>query len=319
MRRRFPILGRVSLSPQRYRVITVGALVLLMVIVVTGAAVRLTGSGLGCEDWPRCSDERFIDVSDSHTAIEQVNRLFTGLVAVTVIAAVLGSLWRVPRRGDLTKLSLGLVAGVVGQIVLGGVTVLVDLHPLAVQAHFLLSMILVANAVVLVHRAGEPDHGVRTAAVTLTAARLTWLLAAAAAVAIVAGTVVTGAGPHAGDEEARRFGVDIAAATRVHGVTVIVAVAIAVVLSVWLTRRPEDRRPLQTPLSTWIFVALLQAAVGYTQYFNDVPPLLVGIHVAGATLLWAMTVQLVLTVRRVAPEQGEESHTSPGLVASRRT
>jgi cytochrome c oxidase assembly protein subunit 15 len=309
----------VTLSPQRYRVITVGALVALMVIVVTGAAVRLTGSGLGCEDWPRCSDERLIDVSDSHTAIEQVNRLFTGLVAVAVIAAVLGSLWRVPRRRDLTVLSIGLVAGVVGQIVLGGVTVLVDLHPLAVQAHFLLSMILVANAVVLVHRAGEPDDGVRTAAVTPTAVRLTWLLAAAAAVAIVTGTVVTGAGPHAGDEEARRFDVDIAGAARVHGITVIVALAVAVALSVWLTRRPEDRRRLQTPLSTWIFVGLLQAAVGYTQYFNDVPPLLVGVHVAGATVLWAMTVELVLTVRLVAPERGEEARTAPGLVASRRT
>jgi heme a synthase len=309
----------VTLSPQRYRVITVGALVALMVIVVTGAAVRLTGSGLGCDDWPRCSDERLIDVSDSHTAIEQVNRLFTGLVAVAVIGAVLGSLWRVPRRRDLAVLSVGLVAGVVGQIVLGGVTVLVDLHPLAVQAHFLLSMILVANAVVLVHRAGEPDHGVRTAAVTPTAARLTWLLATAAAVAIVTGTVVTGAGPHAGDEEARRFDVDIAGAAQVHGITVIVALAVAVALSVWLTRRPEDRRRLQTPLSTWIFVGLLQAAVGYTQYFNDIPPLLVGIHVAGATVLWAMTVQLVLTVRHVAPERGEEARTAPGLVASRRT
>jgi cytochrome c oxidase assembly protein subunit 15 len=314
-----PILGRVTLSPQRYRMITVGALVLLIVIVVTGAAVRLTGSGLGCEDWPRCSDDKFIDVSDNHTAIEQVNRLFTGLVAVTVIAAVLGSLWRVPRRRDLTALSLGLVAGVVGQIVLGGVTVLVDLHPLAVQAHFLLSMILVANAAVLVHRAGEPDQAVRTAAVGPATTRLTWLLGVAAAVAIVTGTVVTGAGPHAGDEEARRFDVAITTVARIHGITVIVALAVAVALSAWLARRPEDRHRLQTPLSTWIFVGLLQAAVGYTQYFNDVPPLLVGIHVAGATVLWAMTIHLLLATREavVAPREGARA--APGLVASRRT
>jgi cytochrome c oxidase assembly protein subunit 15 len=307
----------VALSPQRYRAITVGALVALMVIVVTGAAVRLTGSGLGCDDWPRCSDERLIDVSSGHAAIEQVNRLFTGLVAVAVIAAVLGSLWRVPRRRDLTALSLGLVAGVVGQIVLGGVTVLVDLHPLAVQAHFLLSMILVANAVVLVHRAGEPDDGGRTQVVTPVSARLTWLLAVASAVAIVTGTVVTGAGPHAGDEEARRFDVAIAAAARVHGVAVVVALVIAVGLSGWLTRRPDDRRRLQAPLSTWIFVGLLQAAVGYTQYFNDVPPLLVGIHVAVATVLWAMTVRLVLNTRRVMPSVTEAGRDRvSGLVAS---
>ncbi len=107
------------ISPERYRNITAIALGLLMVIVVTGAAVRLTGSGLGCDDWPRCNDQQLVDVSSGHAAIEQVNRLFTGLVALAVILAVLGSLWRQPRRRDLTWLSLGLVAGVIGQIVLG--------------------------------------------------------------------------------------------------------------------------------------------------------------------------------------------------------
>jgi cytochrome c oxidase assembly protein subunit 15 len=306
----------VTISPGRYRAITVGALVGLMVIVVTGAAVRLTGSGLGCRDWPRCSDERLIDVSSGHAAIEQINRLFTGLVAVAVIAAVLGSLWRQPRRRDLTLLSLGLVAGVVGQIVLGGVTVLVDLHPVAVQAHFLLSMILVTDAVVLVHRAGEPDEGNRTRGVTPMSARFTWLVAVATGVALVTGTVVTGAGPHAGDEEARRFDVPISEAARVHGISVTVALMLAVVLGVRLARHEGDRPLLQASLSTWIFVGLLQAAVGYTQYFNDVPPLLVGIHVAGATLLWAATVRLVLATHVVAVEPRTLEWAAPGLVAS---
>jgi cytochrome c oxidase assembly protein subunit 15 len=309
----------VSISPRRYRAITVGALVGLMVIVVTGAAVRLTGSGLGCRDWPQCSEERLIDVSSGHAAIEQINRLFTGLVAVAVIAAVLGSLWRRPRRRDLTLLSLGLVAGVVGQIVLGGVTVLVDLHPLAVQAHFLLSMILVADAVVLVHRAGEPDDGSRSRAVTSGSARLAWLVAVATGVALVTGTVVTGAGPHAGDEEARRFDVPISDAARVHGISVTVALLLAVALAFRLSRHGGDRQRLQAPLSTWIFVGLLQAAVGYTQYFTDVPPLLVGIHVAGATLLWAMTVRLVLTTQLVAIDGRTLERPAPGLVASRGT
>jgi cytochrome c oxidase assembly protein subunit 15 len=307
----------VQLSPSRYRAITFAALIALMVIVVTGAAVRLTGSGLGCEDWPQCNDERLIDVSSNHTAIEQVNRLFTGVVAVAVIAAVLGSLWRTPRRRDLTALSLGLVAGVIGQIVLGGVTVLVELHPVAVQAHFLLSMILVANAVVLVHRAGEPDTGTREAAVTPRATAGIWALATATTVAIATGTVVTGAGPHAGDEEVQRFAVSITAAARVHGVSVIAALVLAVGLAVWLTRHPADRERLQGPLSTWILVGLLQGAVGYTQYFSDVPPLLVGIHVAGATVLWAMTVRLVADTQRVMPSvtHGGRDRT-PGLVAS---
>jgi cytochrome c oxidase assembly protein subunit 15 len=306
----------VTLSPARYRAVTVGALVGIMVIVVTGAAVRLTGSGLGCRDWPQCSDERLIDVSSGHAAIEQLNRLFTGLVALAVIAAVLGSLWRQPRRRDLTLLSLGLVGGVVAQIVLGGVTVLVDLHPLAVQAHFLLSMILVADAVVLVHRAGEPDDGTWLTAVSPLSARLVWLVATATAIAIVTGTVVTGAGPHAGDEEARRFDVPITDAARVHGISVTVALALAVLLAIQASRHDGDRSRLQVPLSTWIFVGLLQAAVGYTQYFTDVPPLLVGIHVAGATVLWAMTVRLVLATRAVAVGPAMVERASSGLVAS---
>src|SRR5688500_14603495 len=124
-----------SLSPARYRIITFAALSLLGAIIVSGAAARLTGSGLGCGDWPSCSDTKVIDVSSKHAAIEQVNRLFTGLVSAAVIAAVLGSMRRSPRRRDLVLLSCGLVAGVLAQIVLGGITVLVDLHPLAVQAH----------------------------------------------------------------------------------------------------------------------------------------------------------------------------------------
>jgi heme a synthase len=236
-----------------------------------------------------------------------------------VIAAVLGSLWRSPRRRDLTLLSLGLVAGVVGQVVLGGVTVLVDLHPVAVQGHLLLSMVLVGTAVVLVHRAGEPDEGGRTTVVTVPTGTMVWALAIATGVAILTGTVVTGAGPHAGDEEARRFDVSISTVARVHGVTVMSALAVAVALAIWLTHQPDDRHRLQNQLSSWIFVGVLQAAIGYTQYFNDVPPLLVGFHVAGATVLWAMTVWLVLATQAVAHEPREVRRAAPGLVASRGT
>ena len=282
------------ISPGRYRTITAVALGLLITIVITGAAVRLTGSGLGCDDWPRCNDQQLVDVSTHHAAIEQVNRLFTGLVAVAVILAVLGSLWRQPRRRDLTWLSLGLVAGVIGQIVLGGITVLVDLNPVAVGSHMLLSQAIVACAVVLVRRAGEPS-GRRRRSVTTTSRRLVWGMAIATGAAVVAGTVVTGAGPHAGDEDVGRYDVPIADAARVHSFFVIVAVALAVVLAIRLQRRAADRRALQGVLSSWIFVALLQAAIGYIQYFNDVPALLVGLHVAGATALWSMTVWLLMS------------------------
>jgi cytochrome c oxidase assembly protein subunit 15 len=290
----------VRISPRRYRTITAVALGLLTTIVITGGAVRLTGSGLGCDDWPRCSQQKLVDVSSTHAAIEQVNRMFTGLVAVAVILAVLGSLWRRPRRRDLTWLSVGLVAGVIGQIVLGGVTVLVDLNPFAVASHMLLSQAIVACAVVLVRRAGEPD-GPRRPIVSATARRLCWALTVVTGAAIVAGTVVTGAGPHAGSEDVQRFDVEITDAARTHGTLVLLAVALAIVLAVSLQRRPADRRALQGALSSWIFVAVLQATVGYVQYFNEVPAMLVGLHIAGATALWSMTVWLLLSTGAPAP------------------
>jgi heme a synthase len=289
----------VRLSPARYRSITLVALVALGAIIVTGAAVRLTDSGLGCADWPRCSTSRFVDVSTSHAAIEQLNRMFTGIVSVAVILAVLGSLVRVPRRADLTWLSLGLVAGVIAQIVLGGITVLVDLNPFAVQGHMLVSLVLVATAVTLVHRAGEPDDGTAVRPVSPEISRHACGVAVLTGIALVTGTLVTGAGPHAGDEDAKRFHIAIETAARIHGTCVLLAIAAMVVFGLRLRRRPAERAELADWVSGWIFVALLQAAVGYIQYFSDVPPLLVGLHVGGATALWAATVTLVLRTRPV--------------------
>lgn len=289
-------------TPSGYRRTTVVALVMLCVIVLTGALVRLTGSGLGCSDWPACNEERFIDVSTAHGAIEQVNRLFTGVVAVSVAVAVLGSLWRVPRRRDLTWLSLGLVAGVVGQVVLGGIVVLTDLHPAANQGHFLLSMVLVANALVLVKRAGEPDGAPRRPAVSLIAARLTWLVAVLTSLAVLTGTVVTGTGPHAGDEEARRFGFDISTVARIHGFTVLTTIFVALALSAWLTRRSAtDWRVLGRPFEAFLVLAVVQGVVGYVQYFSGVPIGLVAVHIVLATLVFLAAVWLVLATRE--PDQ----------------
>jgi cytochrome c oxidase assembly protein subunit 15 len=263
--------------------------------VVTGAAVRLTGSGLGCEDWPRCNEERFIDVSSTHGAIEQVNRLFTGLVTIGVVVAVLGAIRRVPRRPDLVRLAWGLVAGVVGQIVLGGVVVLTDLHPLANQGHFVLSMVLVVNALVLVRRAGEAS-ATRLSVVSASTGRLVRVVVVVGFVAVYTGTVVTGSGPHAGDEEARRFGFDISSVARVHGASVIVTLSLVLAL-VMVARRHDDWRRLDAPIETLLVVGLLQAAVGYVQYFNDIPALLVGIHIAGATGFSLALANLWLSLR----------------------
>lgn len=283
-----------QISPQRYRHIAIAALVALAVIIVTGAAVRLTNSGLGCDDWPNCSSERFVDVSSKHAAIEQINRLFTGVVGAAAIAAVLGAFFRNPRRRDLTVLSLLIAGGVVANAVLGGISVLVDLHPLAVQGHLLLSMALIVTGTVLVRRAGEPDGVPRRRVVSETGQRLTWLLFAFACVAIFTGTLVTGAGPHAGDENAERLDLDIPSVARIHGLTVIATIAVALLIAWRIRRTGGTDRALMSSISTWLFAGILQAAVGYVQYFNDVPELLVGIHVAGATLVMWATTQVVL-------------------------
>lgn len=286
-----------TFSAQRYRQIAIVALIALSVIIVTGAAVRLTGSGLGCDDWPNCSSERLIDVSSKHAAIEQINRLFTGVVGVAVIAAVLGAYRRRPRRLDLIVLAWVLVVGVVANAVLGGVSVLVDLHPLAVQGHMLLSMGLIVAGATLVRRAGEPDGVGRAVVVSSATGRLVQLHFALACVAIITGTIVTGSGPHAGDEDVERFAFDIASVARVHAVAVLTTIAVTLLVIVRTRAVPRDR-VLIPALSTWMFVGLLQGALGYVQYFNDVPALLVGIHVAGATaVMIASTVLLLDTTR----------------------
>lgn len=292
-------MRRPQLSPQRYRAIAIAALAAQLVIVVTGAAVRLTGSGLGCSDWPNCNRQKLVDVSNGHAAIEQLNRLFTGVVMVAVVLAVLGAFWRTPRRRDLTRLSIVIALGVPMQGVVGAIVVWTDLNPFATQQHMLLSMALVCLSTVLVRRAGRPDGAVLAPSVGADVGHHVEAIVVLTALAILSGTFVTGAGPHAGDEAAKRFDVEIAHVARVHGIIVMLAIAAAAALGWRLRERHRDRSVLEAPMTTWMCVAVLQAGVGYVQYFNHVPAVLVGIHVAGATGLWLVTVQLWLTRRRV--------------------
>jgi cytochrome c oxidase assembly protein subunit 15 len=288
------------ITPTRYRQVAIAALWALAAIIITGSAVRLTGSGLGCDDWPNCSSTKLIDVSSRHAAIEQINRFFTGVVGLAVIAAVLASLWRVPKRRDLTTLSLWLVAGVLANAVLGGISVLVDLHPLAVQGHMLLSMALIVVGTVLVRRAGEPDDVPRVRSVSEPARRLVIAHFAMSCAAIVTGTWVTGAGPHAGDENTARLDVAIRTVAQIHGTTVMATLALSVAIAMRIRTSHRDKAALTAPLSTWMFLGVLQAVVGYVQYFNDIPALLVGVHIAGATAVMYASTQLILSTS--APE-----------------
>jgi cytochrome c oxidase assembly protein subunit 15 len=289
----------VRLTPQAYRRITFVAAASLAVIVLTGATVRLTGSGLGCTDWPNCTTGRLTPdkVTDAPAMIEFLNRLVTGFVSVAVIVAVLGSMVRLPRRRDLTWLSWGLVAGVVAQIVLGGLVVLLDLSPRVVMGHFVLSMLIVWNAVVLHHRAGRPD-GPTVPIVSERVGAMIRLLFVGATLVVLTGTVVTASGPHAGDEVAARLDLVVTDVARIHSIAVWILLAMLLVALRWMW---ADRAPAQVRAAAQalLLVVVLQGAIGYTQYFTGVPALLVGLHIVGALAVWIATIHLNLTASTV--------------------
>ena len=329
-----PERRRRRVSPQRFALIARWALWALVAIVITGTSVRLTGSGLGCSDWPNCEPGEFVPAADFHGWVEFGNRLVTGAVSIAVIAAVCASLWRVPRRMDLVWWSLGLVAGVLFQVVLGAVTVLTHLSPPIVMSHFLASQVLVAAAVVLhwrarerdggpaetplSHRAGTPERAAVAPSTDVAAAfprslRIgAWSMAALVAAAQFTGTVVTGTGPHGGDEHVVRLQFALPSVARVHGITVAVLIAVTLLLSVRVRRHvaaARDGAPggnaheVQRRVRTVIAVMATQAAIGYIQYFNELPVLLVALHVAGATLLTITMTRLVLSVEAGAASQ----------------
>ena len=291
------------MTPTAYARLTRFALWALAAIVVTGAAVRLTGSGLGCEDWPTCSEDRFVADLEYHALVEFVNRLFTGVVAIAVIAAVLGSWRRRPRRSDLITLSVGLVVGVLAQVVLGALLVKTELDPRFTMGHFLLSMVLLQNAAVLDARArGDAGPAVterRPDDPTLDERRrdgltrlMLWAVLAVGAVLLVTGTLVTGAGPHAGDTRAERLPLLVREVARVHS---IVALALlGMVVWTWWRLRTAGSTDRWRMGRVAVLLAV-QGAVGYTQYFAGVPALLVGVHVALASVVWIEIVKAAHT------------------------
>ncbi len=285
---------RFTMSLRRYRQIAIITVAGVCFLTVAGAIVRLTGSGLGCDDWPNCNNERFIDVSSGHAAIEQINRLVSGLVGIPTLLMAIGAFRVRPVRRGLKVPSLVVFATIVGNGVVGGLAVRGDLHPFLVQSHFLLAMLSIAFGLVAIHRS-RPEHVTPRASIGVTplVTALMVALGALVAASLATGTVVTGAGPHAGDESARRYGFDISTVAEIHSVTVWIAVAVFLALVVVLRRDPTLFHRLSSGISTWMFIAVVQGGIGYLQYFNDIPATLVAAHVAGATALWVVTVQLI--------------------------
>ena len=301
-------------SPISLRRAFLAALVTNVGIVVTGGAVRLTASGLGCPNVPRCTDTSLVPTAEmgAHGVIEFGNRMLTFVLAAAVVIALVTG-WRAGRR-DLLRAAALLLLGILAQALLGAVTVVTGLNPVTVMAHFLLSMVLIAVAV-WAHELTGTDAG-RPAPAVPPAVR--WggqALLAVVAVTLAAGTVVTGTGPHSGDEDAKdRLPFDLATVTQVHADLVFLLLGLAVGLLVAL-RAAGANSLLGRRAFGLLGVILAQGTVGYVQYLTDLPVVLVGIHVLGATLVWVTALRVVLPM--VGPAQKGSSGSTATATNSR--
>ena len=269
-------------------------LFLQSVIVVTGGAVRLTGSGLGCPTWPECTEGSYTPVAGQieghfHSWIEFSNRLLSFVLVIAALVTLIAVV-RAGRR-DLRLLALGQFLGIFGQGVLGGITVLTDLNPLSVASHFLLSTILIAAATSLYTRRHRPSRKKESQRTPDIFSRLHVSLSA---IVIILGTLVTGAGPHAGDIDAPRLDLRIQSVTFAHGV----AVAILLTLTLLFFLSPSTEEITKKRLALFALLTLAQGAIGLIQYVQGVPELLVAAHILGSIIIWISAWSIWLSVQR---------------------
>ena len=276
---------------------TLTALLLFLqsALVVTGGAVRVTGSGLGCPTWPECVPGSYLPVEGQaegalHAWIEFGNRLLTFALLIAAVATFV-AVFR-SRRRDLRFLASTQILGILGQGVLGGITVLTDLNPLAVASHFILSIALIAAATSLHSRRHHAQ--VRTSSTQVRISRISSLHVSLAFIAITIGTLVTGTGPHAGDIDAPRLDFAITTITRFHSA----AVWILMICTVVFYLSPDLRYETKRWLKIFFFLALLQGGFGYLQYFLGVPEGLVVMHLIGSVLVWISAWRIRLSVIR---------------------
>ena len=262
-------------------------------IVLTGATVRITGSGLGCPTWPECTYGSYTPVAGQaegafHAWIEFGNRLLTFLLLFAAVAVLIYAIRKA--RRDLIWRALLQVAGIFGQGVIGGITVLTDLNPLAVASHFILSIFLIAGAVSIVARGRSPLISIRPTETKVKILAHAQVLLTF--VVIVIGTLVTGSGPHAGDLEAPRLKLDERAISWLHADAVIALLGVSLALLVLSEISPETKRRIKI----FFVVTLAQGLIGYIQYVTGLPELLVIIHVLGSTLVWIAAWRIWLSI-----------------------
>ncbi len=265
-------------------------LIFQCVIVITGGIVRITGSGLGCPTWPECAPGSYTPSPDQaedpfHIWIEFGNRLLTFVLGIAALAALFYSLRFIPNL-RIRLLALGQLLGIVGQAILGGITVLTGLHPTTVAAHLLLSIILISGALSLRQRVyGRIPRNFDSQSLTRS---LSKALVALGFIVIVMGTIVTGTGPHAGDDASVRFDFDIRTVAWLHADLVIafLGLTLATLIAVRLGEREPSRSILLRRIYLLLGISLSQGGIGYLQYFTGVPELLVIAHLIGAVSVW---------------------------------
>ncbi|MFF8998397.1 heme A synthase [Streptomyces achromogenes] len=309
------IADRWTPDPRTVRRAALAALVMSVVIVVTGGAVRLTGSGLGCPTWPTCTDDSLTTTRAMgfHGIIEFGNRMLTYVLCAAVGWAIIAARSEKPWRRSLTRLGWAQFWVVMGNAVLGGIVVLVGLNPYTVAAHFLLSTALIAIATVMWQRTREGDEAPRPL-VGKAVAQLVWFLVAASALLIAVGTVVTGAGPHAGDSsEVERIPIDWETVSKLHAVLAWIVVTLTFAL--WFVLKAVDAPKGPSARTRELFVVLLcQGAIGYVQYFTHLPEALVAAHMLGSTVMWIWVLRVLLALRE-RPEAPQDLPAPPAEVA----
>ncbi|MFD6419824.1 heme A synthase [Streptomyces sp. NPDC060194] len=295
-------------TPRTVRRAALTAVVMSVVIIVTGGAVRLTGSGLGCDTWPKCTDDNLFATAEQgvHGAIEFGNRLLTYVLCAAVGWTIIAVRSAKPRRRGLTRLAWSQFFIVVSNAVLGGITVLLGLNPWSVAGHFLLATALLTVTTVTWLRVREGDAPARPR-VPLPVRRLGWALTACSGLLVAVGTLVTGSGEHAGDSrDVPRMPFDYETIARVHAASawLVCLLAVALYVALRVVDAPLDTRARARDL---LVVLLAQGAIGYVQYFTGVPEVLVGFHMLGSTLLWIAVLRLLLSLR----ERGELAQAAP--------
>lgn len=266
-------------------------------IVITGASVRLTGSGLGCSTWPECTPGSYTPSPDQpeaplHAWIEFGNRLLTFVLFLNALVLMISIL---RNRKELFGLGAIQILGILAQAVLGGITVLTGLNPATVAGHFMLSIILIAAALSLRQRIyGKSPSGLIVSKLTQNLARALVLLTF---VVLIAGTIVTGSGPHAGDSTAERFPLDARTVSWIHAdlVIALIGVAIALLIAIQVGESGAAREILGARIKVFLLASLVQGAIGYTQYFTGLPEVLVAFHILGSILVWLSAWNLVIT------------------------